>query len=188
MLSSKKRSCMLLNLVFKNVCLLVLFLSCLSCKNSINKDVVLYKSINEVFNDKIEIEDRVDNYLTDDKIIDQAYVIRQLNTNQRHLVILKGVKDDLFEVLVNSSLSIKNVNNQNDRFLELNAKKQELKIVHLGDDNCIIEHEFQYNQNDKGFILSAILKKCNDEQLNEYFKSEKFGKVNLIDFNIEKQY
>lgn len=176
---------MLLNLVFKNVCLLVLFLSCLSCKNSINKDVVLYKSINEVFTDKIEIEDRVDNYLTDDKIIDQAYVIRQLKTNQRHLVILKGVKDDVFEVLVNSTLSIQNANNEKDRFLELNAKKQELKIVHLGDDNCIIEHEFQYN---KGFILSNIYKKCNDEQLNEHFTSEKFGKINLVDFNIEKQY
>lgn len=157
---------------------------------------ITFSKIHEVINESFEIEDRLDGNLNLDQYKDEIFVIRYNKTGRRSLLICFGANNDEYELYLNSSITLLSREDASaeDPYIEILTKEGKFTIVHSvpNQDSCTIAHEFSYDKNQNQFFLSQISTECaggdNTGSAASIRTTSDFGKVNLFDFNIQKDY
>lgn len=187
----------------RNSLLIVLHVfACVSCINTNPADQVPSSkpvlSLNEVIEERFEIEDKIDGDLNGDEYTDAVYVIQLNESNERRVVVCFGQADQQFVVFYNSGKAILNkneYNSGNDPFTELQIDRGIFRIVHQenGKKNCFMIHEFKFQPEDESIYLNQVTHNlCNRSRvgnnMTEMKSVDDFGKVNLFEFDIRKPY
>lgn len=167
------------------------------CLNSLQSKPVYYKSLNDLIKERFEIEDKAEAFLNNDSYTDLLYVIRINETGKRRFLVCFGAEDNQFEVIINSDKCIlnKDTKEETDPYISLQAEKGKIKIIHAEKEkpSCLNINEFSYDEEMNTFFLSKKIRNFCESAPSLQIKPEIVilsgaEKININDFDIEKQY
>lgn len=177
---------------------ILLFFIFSACKQSNGypeqKKCIKIKSINSIFKEKFEIEDKIDGNFNDDNLVDEVYVIKITSTGKRYLLLTLATEDNQRCVLFKSNKAILVCNETDykiDPYIEIKSKRNQFTISQYSKTNqdITVNATFNFDNESNNFYLEDIkyVSKDNVQPIATKTKAD-FGKIKIMDFNIHKNY